>query len=747
MIGRLRRLAFAVVAVLLTSAICADEPHKRALLIGINDYSATRLRGTKKSSPPDRSWSNLDGSVNDVRMMREILVARFGFADADILTLTDQSATRAAITNAIQSQLIQRSRKGDIAFFYYSGHGSQVRNSASAEDDKLDESFVPADSRNDEQDLRDKELRDFFNRILDRGARLTVVFDACHSGSGARGLNGGLKQRSVNPDLRDVADPSVAPSPEDRGALILSATQDFDQAYETIDSEGRIRGAFSWALARAIRDSQPGEPASDTFIRAQAHLRAEMPAQVPVLAGNVEARLSPFLSLNTRRGANPHTPSVAIEKALPDGSYLLVGGWVNGLTVGSRLRVSGSAPVELEVTSLIGASRAAARLTTAVRSALPSGALLEIVEWAAPPSTKLRIWIPTAPDLEVATAVNLRRILKAPGVRWIDDPTETTPTHLLRWRQQAWERVAFGSIVKSKSALSDPFPRDSTVFIQLPATIALASEFDDVEGVELVDGPQTAEYILAGRVRNREAEYAWIRPRALGRDRESSAMPARSEWVAANQSTTALVLRNDLRRIRRVHAWHDLPSPPPEHLSHYTAEIRDAETHELVTNGPLIAPKTYQVVLRLRSPVPLDPLYPRYYYVFMIDSYGKGVLLFPKRERGSVENRLPQTRVASQPLAEPPGEIPLGSPATFFVTEPYGLDAYFVLSTDEALSSTDSLEWDGVRSARAAPQSALEQLLSESLHGGRGGEPIRMPPTWSIEKIIVESMAPRRNRQ
>src|SRR5262249_50106839 len=152
--------------------------------------------------------------------------------------------------------------KDDVVLFYFAGHGSQVRNSRSDEPDFLDESLVPADSRAGAADIRDKELRLYFNRILHRGAHLTVMLDNCHSGSGARGLLTEAHPRGVKPDLRDVADGSRAPRPEDRGALVLAAAEDFDAAWETRDKSGVHHGAFTWAWMRALRDASPGEPVS-----------------------------------------------------------------------------------------------------------------------------------------------------------------------------------------------------------------------------------------------------------------------------------------------------------------------------------------------------------------------------------------------------------------------------------------------------------------------------------------------------
>jgi len=287
---------FAACAMLAAGMHLDAAPHRRALLIGINDYTASTLAAHLPTAPaPGRDWPNLAGAVNDVNTMRDMLVALHGFDGKDIVTLTDQAATRGAILDAIEQRLVNPAAKDDVILFYYAGHGSQVRNSMSDERDKLDESLVPADSRAGAADIRDKELRMLFNRILDRGARLTVILDNCHSSSGARGLGTGARPRGVKPDLRDVADGVTVPRPESRGALVLAATQDVDAAWETRDAEGKFHGAFSWAWMRAMRDSASSEPVMETFLRAQARMRAETPYQQPTIAGTVDTRTAPFL--------------------------------------------------------------------------------------------------------------------------------------------------------------------------------------------------------------------------------------------------------------------------------------------------------------------------------------------------------------------------------------------------------------------------------------------------------------------
>lgn len=286
-----------IVALALAAAMAIAEsaeaqmPRRRALLVGIDDYSASRI--TRAGAPESRGWPALRGAVQDVALVRELLIARYSFAEDDIATLTDQEATREAILDAIETHLVRPSRRGDLVFYYFAGHGSQVLNSRSDEPDRLDETIVPADSRAGAPDIRDKELRPLFNRILDRGARLTLLLDHCHGASGHRGAPGA---RGIPPSFRDAADAAgYGPRPEERGALVMAATQENDEAWEIRDASGAFHGAFTWAWLRAMREALPDDSGDDVFARARMHLRRERPFQRPVLAGTVDARMRPPL--------------------------------------------------------------------------------------------------------------------------------------------------------------------------------------------------------------------------------------------------------------------------------------------------------------------------------------------------------------------------------------------------------------------------------------------------------------------
>ena len=736
--------------------VAPAHPHHRAVLVGIADHTPSRTQRPHASpGTPARDLPNLGGPVNDVSALSEMLVLLYGFDRGDIITLTDQNATRQAILGAIDHQLVAPASKGDVILFYFAGHGSQVRNSLSDEADKLDESLVPADALLGAADIRDKELRRRFNAILDRGARLTVILDNCHSGSGARGLATGIRPRGVKPDLRDVRDATPpGPRPEDRGALVLSACQDFDSAWETHDEQGTMHGTFSWALLRAMRDSGAGEAATDTFLRAQARMRAETPFQEPVMAGNIDARLSPLFGVRSdRRGERT---VVAVEKVQSDGTIVLQGGWANGLAAGSELQLISEprSAVRLRITALRGFGRSEARAETPGRSVplgVRSGALLEVVGWAAPRGQPLRVWMPPAAGDVSDVAALARKLVAAAahrGVRWVTDPVETTPTHLLRRSGDGWEMLGpdgrsarvgnDGGAIAAVAAI----PTGSSLFVQFPIPAALLGAITlgpgtASDGIEATPRAADADYILTGRYARRQLGYAWVRPLVQRADRRKSGLPLRTEWIAKNSrhktlGEVAATLRDAVTRLRRVQAWNLLDSPPAAR-SPYQLGLRRHANDQLVLEPVVAGDERYDLVFRSGAH-PLPPtLAPRYFYAFTIDSYGKSSLLFPRN--GSVENHFPPT--------PPPVEISLGEDGAFEVAPPYGVDTYFLLTTDEPLPNPWILEWDGVRTRKAESLSPLEQLLVLTGSGARSPS-ILTPPTWSIEKAVYESVSPRR---
>jgi hypothetical protein len=729
---------------------------RRALLVGINDYSASRIAPLAPSGPgpaAGRQWPSLTGAVNDVNAIGEMLTLLYGFQRSDILTLTDQSATRAAMLQALQQQLVEPAAPGDVFFFYYAGHGSQVRNSLSDEPDLLDESLVPADSLRGAPDIRDKELRPLFNRILDRGARLTVLLDSCHSGSGARGLPTGAAVRGVAPDLRDIRDGrGGGPRPENRGALVITAAEDFGDAHE-IKEEGQMHGAFSAAWMHAMRDASPGEMAKDTFLRAQARMRAGTPFQDPVLAGNDDARIAPFLG--TRIDRRGERTVVAVETVRADGTVVLQGGWANGLSVGSELRPldDPQSATRLSVTTMLGLGRSEAAVVgagAALPVAIHSGSLLEVAGWAASPARPLRVWMPQA-RTNVRELRAVARALEAKAaarhLRWITDPLDSTPKVVLRPGAGGWEMLGAGGLRQplgsndAAIAALERVPAGSSLFVQLPAPAGLVEAIavgpgTDYDGVDPVESAEEADYVLVGHASSRGLGYAWLRPAMKREDRSKSGLPLRSAWVAQTRALRqeALELRRHVLCLRKIQGWHLLESPPEGRFPYVLALRRQRD--DQVERGSMTGGEKYDLLLRGASlPMPAT-VRKQYVYAFTIDSNGKSDLLYPNS--GSVENRFPLSATPSTIVPDPPMEIPLRHSA-FDVSPPYGIDTYFLLTTDEPLPDPWIFKWGGVRSAR--PQSPLELLIALTGTSTRG-ERVITPVNWSIEKVVHESVPP-----
>jgi len=156
--------------------------NKFALCVGINRF---------KNYPS----ATLQGCVNDAHDMAALLKDFLGFAESDILTLTDQEATKARIMAALQKMVTgAKAGRYDTLVFSLSSHGTQVPDQDAEETDKADEAFCPHDlaqkgSQWDPKHLIvDDELHDLFAQ-LPAEVRLEVFLDTCHSGTGLKAVD------------------------------------------------------------------------------------------------------------------------------------------------------------------------------------------------------------------------------------------------------------------------------------------------------------------------------------------------------------------------------------------------------------------------------------------------------------------------------------------------------------------------------------------------------------------------------
>lgn len=204
-----------------SALIPRHAPGDRVLLIGIDDYQEKRF--------------TLQGSVTDVKNMRGVLIDLWKFKPEDILTLTNERATRANILRAMDEWLVRGSVPGSRVFFHKSGHGFHTKDLDGDEEDGEDETLVPYDARVEGEgatlvvhnQILDDEIRAILARLKDR--KVTVVIDACHSGSATRSLasaisgQGGVRYLGAILGAPERAAAPVAPR---TGTRAVDAPQD-----------------------------------------------------------------------------------------------------------------------------------------------------------------------------------------------------------------------------------------------------------------------------------------------------------------------------------------------------------------------------------------------------------------------------------------------------------------------------------------------------------------------------------------
>lgn len=141
---------------------------KYALLIGIN-YTGTA--------------DQLYGCINDVNNVRTFLQSQLGYTNFVMLTdNTPVKPIKINIMNAINS-LARSLKSGDEAWFHYSGHGILLRDTNRDEESGNDTCLAPLDYIRTGF-ISDDVIRSSLVQKVPKGAKLYVVLDACHSGTG-----------------------------------------------------------------------------------------------------------------------------------------------------------------------------------------------------------------------------------------------------------------------------------------------------------------------------------------------------------------------------------------------------------------------------------------------------------------------------------------------------------------------------------------------------------------------------------
>jgi hypothetical protein len=315
------------------------EPPRFALLVGVSKYA---------NLPPHQQ---LQGCVNDVKLMKQMLSERLKYQEKEITVLTDEKATakdiRAALADlARRVKALPKDGPKVPVVFHFSGHGSQIADQAPGdsdhdEEDGLDETLVPHDAtaQGGAEDIRDDETNRFVHDVCSHPrVRLWVILDCCHSGTGTRGaaefrqLARGLKPSA--PAKKPEFPPEVLARktlPENCVVLAACLAEQVEPEYR---EGGTNYGLLTYFLVRTVYQAKDLSKLSYTELRARVAadylLSAVLEAPTVVLEGSTKAVQAPLF------GDLPQAPGAALWAIEPDptdpGKATLSAGRVHGVT-------------------------------------------------------------------------------------------------------------------------------------------------------------------------------------------------------------------------------------------------------------------------------------------------------------------------------------------------------------------------------------------------------------------------------
>ena len=167
-----------------SSLSASRRPRRTALLVGIN-YN-------------NNPSAALNGCYNDIVNVGQYLRLNLGYATDAITLLTDGNRNAVGTASALpptrqniiagMAALVAGMVAGDEAVFHFSGHGTLVRDTNGDEITGLDSCLCPIDYNAPASAgggiITDDELRALLVNKVPRGARLYVILDCCHNGTG-----------------------------------------------------------------------------------------------------------------------------------------------------------------------------------------------------------------------------------------------------------------------------------------------------------------------------------------------------------------------------------------------------------------------------------------------------------------------------------------------------------------------------------------------------------------------------------
>jgi Caspase domain/Domain of unknown function (DUF4384) len=269
-------------------ALAQPSPRKLALLVGINQYP---------QSP------GLSGCLTDVELQRELLIHRFGFQPADILTLTEEQASREFIENAFLDHLVNAAKPDDVVVFHFSGYGSQIKSGTLLE--TTQNALVPADEAAQSKQIVNLLLEETLLLLLRSlpTERVTAVLDTSYTAESAvrpMGMRIRARQMPLEAQLaaaevdfllqlkNQLASKNLTSTPdmELSNAVVLASTSQTNQLAREILMSGFSAGLFTYALTQYLWEASPAKTIQITLKNVESSIHKLGGKQQPALLSN-----------------------------------------------------------------------------------------------------------------------------------------------------------------------------------------------------------------------------------------------------------------------------------------------------------------------------------------------------------------------------------------------------------------------------------------------------------------------------
>jgi hypothetical protein len=265
---------------------------KKALLVGINYYGTS---------------NQLNGCINDVQNIRNMLIDAYGYCKEDILMLRDDliDQTLAPAYDNILNELnalADKSSTLEEIWFHYSGHGAQVNDLNGDEISKLDNVIMPSDYLAKGVIVDDM----LFSILKKMKCRVIMLFDSCHSGT-VCDLEYTFQCKNTNSFQRTI---DVSRLIENKNIYVISACKDDQATMDVFGNKTRLYyGIFTETFLECLRDMRHHAHILQLYGNICNNLKANGYKQIPIFSSTNK---NPIFEISNRT-----TPPKPIPKPKP----------------------------------------------------------------------------------------------------------------------------------------------------------------------------------------------------------------------------------------------------------------------------------------------------------------------------------------------------------------------------------------------------------------------------------------------